>query len=65
MSIGEFPGKLRSSNVCRDNVSREIGRMHITGFWSRVQEPSASSCSSERRLAAEHARCYCRCLWEG
>ena len=26
MSVGDFPGKFESSNVSRDNVSREIGR---------------------------------------
>ena len=33
---GEFPGKFESSNLSRDNLSREIGRMHMNMLRARA-----------------------------
>ena len=42
MSVGELPGNVESTNLSRDNLSREIGR-------SGVRQNSILRCSSTKR----------------
>ena len=60
--IGDFPGKFESSNLSRDNVSREIGRMqnrkHFEEFEDHVSPcaypSSCSSCDQDIRSMTGH-----------
>ena len=50
MSIGNFPGMFESSNLSRDNASREIGRTELR-VASRGQR--ARGCKNEARVASK------------
>ena len=55
MSIGNFPGKFESTNLSRDTLSREIGRIvQVVTFW-----PSRKT----RRLSAEFGHPPSRMVW--
>ena len=36
MCMGDYPGKFGSSNLNRDNVSREIGRTSVRAYGERA-----------------------------